>query len=151
MTNTMTMAMTNLNILLVLVLLIIGDKILIVTCLVLFTGKELLDDRLQLRTEIFAMEPALKENLGAAVDKIPDNGDKVNDHHSCNGGECSPQSVCLEKVKVFNSMRKCSTQRERMVRRSAVHLNPSVSSCSLSLSTTKPTVSAPLFGECGIL
>ena len=71
MTNTMTMAMTNLNILLVLVLLIIGDKILIVTCLVLFTCKELLDDRLQLRTEIFAMEPALKENLCAAVNEIP--------------------------------------------------------------------------------
>ena len=49
----------------------IGDKLRIVTCLVLFTGKELLDDRLQLRTKIFAMEPALKENLGAAVDKIP--------------------------------------------------------------------------------
>ena len=71
MTNTMTMAMTNLNILLVLVLLIFGDKILIVTCLVLFTCKELLDDRLQLRSEIFAMEPAFKEYLGASVNEIP--------------------------------------------------------------------------------
>ena len=49
----------------------IGDKILIVTCLVFFTCKELLDDRLQLRSEIFAMEPALKENLGASVNEIP--------------------------------------------------------------------------------
>ena len=49
----------------------IGDKILIVTCLVLFTCKELLDDRLQLRSEIFAMEPALKENLGASVNEVP--------------------------------------------------------------------------------
>ena len=43
----------------------------IVTCLVLFTRKELLNDWFQLGTKVFAVEPTFEKNLGTAADKIP--------------------------------------------------------------------------------
>ena len=63
---------------------IIECKIQIMTCLVLFTCKELLDDRFQLGTKVFAVEPAFKKNLSTAINKIPgdDTGNDANEINS---------------------------------------------------------------------
>ena len=49
-----------------------------ITCLALFTGKELFNDWLQLGAEVIAMEPALKKNLCAPINKIPEHDDDDN-------------------------------------------------------------------------
>ena len=73
-------------------LLIIKHKIQITTCLVLFACKELLNDWFQLGTKVFAVEPAFEKNLGAAVNKIPEdhtgNDENENNSHNddCNDG-----------------------------------------------------------------
>ena len=54
-----------------------------ITCLALFTGKELFNDWLQLGAEVIAMEPALKKNLCAPINKIPEHDDDDNvGHHN---------------------------------------------------------------------
>ena len=93
----------------------------ILTCLALFTCKELFNYRLELRAEVVAVEPAFKENLGALRDKIPAN-----------------MMIAVANYHVQHHNFK-------------INLSPSVSSCRRSLSTTRPTVSAPRFGEWGIL
>ena len=71
---------------------IIECKIQIMTCLVLFTCKELLNDRFQLGTKVFAVEPAFKKNLSTAINKIP-GYDTDNDANEIN----SHDDDCKEK------------------------------------------------------
>ena len=97
------------------------QTLIVLTCLALFTCEELFNYRLELRAEVVAVEPAFKENLGALRDKIPAN-----------------MMIAVANYHVQHHNFK-------------INLSPSVSSCRRSLSTTRPTVSAPRFGEWGIL